>query len=378
MFSYWEQQSFCRYDHIVIGAGIVGLSVAIELRQRFPASRILVLERGMMSTGASSRNAGFACMGSVSELLDDLEHTAEEEVIRLFADRKKGLELLRRRLGDQAIGYEARGSYELISTDPEPVMTQLDRLNRMLLPVTGTPAFSRADEQIGTFGFDPLFTRALIRNNGEGALHTGKMLRALNDLATGSGIEIKTGARVSQFREDTDGVYVSVPDDYRGDEWQLYCRNLAICTNAFTAQLLPDEDVTPGRGQVLITEPVAGLKFKGIFHFEEGYYYFRELDGRVLFGGGRNLDVATETTTDLALNDRIQEQLDTYLARVILPGIPFRVAQRWSGIMAFGKTKTPIVRAFSERIYGAFRMGGMGVALGSEVAARLVREIMTG
>src|SRR5688572_29138420 len=112
MISYWEQQSFTSYEHIVIGAGIVGLSTAIELRGHFPSARILVLERGLLPSGASSRNAGFACMGSVTELLDDLELMSEAEIVALYDWRKKGLERLRRRLGDTLIGYQENGSYE--------------------------------------------------------------------------------------------------------------------------------------------------------------------------------------------------------------------------------------------------------------------------
>ena len=136
-------------------------------------------------------------------------------------------------------------------------------------------------------------------------------------------------------------------------------------------------DVTPGRGQVLVTHPIPGLKFKGIYHFDKGYYYFREIDGRVLFGGGRNLDFETENTTEFALNSLIQIDLEQKLADIILPGMQFQVAQRWAGIMAFGVNKYPIVKAFSPRVFGAFRMGGMGVALGSETAAQLV-ELMKG
>ena len=111
MLSYWEQQSFTRYDHIVAGAGIVGLSAAIELKDRYPTARVVVLERGLLPTGASSRNAGFACMGSVTELLDDLQNTDESEVYALYEWRKRGLERLRARLGDATIGYTERGSY---------------------------------------------------------------------------------------------------------------------------------------------------------------------------------------------------------------------------------------------------------------------------
>jgi gamma-glutamylputrescine oxidase len=377
MFSYWEQQSFSHYDHIVVGAGIVGLSVAIELKEHYPDSTVLVLERGLLPTGASTRNAGFACMGSATEILDDLQSTSEEEVVALFAARKKGLERLRSRLGDEKIGYAANGSYELISEKETAALNKLDYLNELLFPITGQPAFTIANEKIVEFGFSEHYTKALIQNTCEGELNSGMMMRALTDMALHYGIEVKTGAEVLSFEEDEKQVSVEVKDPFREHTWRLTCSTFSICTNAFTKQLLPDVDVVPGRGQVLITQPIAGLKFKGIYHFDEGFYYFREIDGRVLFGGGRNLDFETERTTDFALNKLIQIDLEQKLADVILPGVHFQVAQRWTGIMAFGITKYPIVKAFSKRVFGAFRMGGMGVALGSETARQLVDIIST-
>lgn len=376
MFSYWEQQSFLQYDHIIIGAGIVGLSVGIELRSRFPKDRILVLERGYMPTGASSRNAGFACMGSLTELLADLGVMDEAAMLHLFAMRKSGLERLRTRLGDRQIDYRENGSYELIDEKALPALEQMDKLNRLLHSLLGKDAFRRADQRISDFGFPPQFTKALVENTAEGELDTGKMLRALTDFALQNNIEIKTGVCVQRFEEQENAVHVFIPDELRGQEWALQCRKLYLCTNAFTPQLLPDEIVKPGRGQVLITKAIPGLKLRGIFHMDEGYYYFRALHGRVLFGGGRNLDFETETTTALQLNEQIQNKLDELLREVILPGTPFEVAQRWSGIMAFGPSKQPIVKAFSGRVYGAFRMGGMGVALGSEVAHQLVHTLL--
>ena len=91
MLSYWESQSFLHYHYIIIGSGITGLSTAIELKEKYPLRSVLVLERGLLPTGASTRNAGFACMGSVTELLDDLKDMTEEEVVKLVEWRKKGL-----------------------------------------------------------------------------------------------------------------------------------------------------------------------------------------------------------------------------------------------------------------------------------------------
>lgn len=233
------------------------------------------------------------------------------------------------------------------------------------------PAYKLAHEKIKDFGLSTSYTKALIQNTCEGEIHTGKMMKALIDYALKLGIEIKTGAEVLRFEEGSNNISLELKDPFRKECWSLYCNTLTICTNAFTKQLLPDVDVVPGRGQVLITKPMKGLKFKGIFHFDKGYYYFREIDGRVLFGGGRNKDFNTETTTDFALNPDIQHDLEQKLKEIILPGTPFEIETKWAGIMAFGSVKQPIVKAFSGKVFGAFRMSGMGVALASELAVQL-------
>lgn len=375
MLSYWEQQSFVSYNHIVIGAGIVGLSTAIELKDKYPSQSVLVLERGLLPTGASSRNAGFACMGSLTEILDDSQYTNEAEIVKLYDWRKRGLELLRSRLGDAAIGYKSNGSYELIGDNELPALDKIDYINNLLQPVTKQPAFKLVNDKIDAFGFGKQAVKALVENTCEGELHSGMMMRALTNYALAKGVEIKTGAEVCRFDEEEKQVVVQVADPVRDNMLILHCDTLSICTNAFTKQLLPDVDVLPGRGQVVITEPIEALKFKGVYHFDKGYYYFREIDGRVLLGGGRNLDFEGEATTDFSLTELIQKDLEEKLRTVILPDTDFTIAQRWAGIMAFGKTKQPIVRAFSNRVYGAFRMGGMGVALGSDVGRSLVQLI---
>ena len=376
MLSYWESQSFLNYHYIIIGSGITGLSTAIELKEKFPHRSVLVLERGLLPTGASTRNAGFACMGSVTELLDDLKSSTEEEVVQLFNRRREGLWKLRMRLGDEAIGYAERGSYELISKAETDSLNKIDYLNSLLQSSSGKPVFKLANHKMDEFGFPKNNVAALIENFGEGELHTGKMMRALIDLAFKKGVEIKTGAPVRNYVEEETGIAVNVFNSFSGEEITFKANKLILCTNAFTRDFLPEEDVIPGRGQVLITAPVKGLKLKGIFHFDKGYYYFREINGRVLLGGGRNADFEKETSTALALNDEIQQLLEEKLKEIILPGTPFTIEQRWSGIMAFGANKFPIIRQFSRNIYGAFRLGGMGVALGSKVAEELVELIL--
>jgi gamma-glutamylputrescine oxidase len=120
---------------------------------------------------------------------------------------------------------------------------------------------------------------------------------------------------------------------------------------------------------VLLTSPIPELRISGTFHFDEGYYYFRDLDGGVLLGGGRNLDLAGESTVEEGMSPQIQEALERMLREVILPGQDFQIARRWSGAMAFGsQSKTPLIQRRSERVVVAARLGGMGVAIGILVA----------
>ena len=57
-FSYWENKTWLsNIDFVIVGSGIVGLNCALELRAKYPKSKIVVLEKGLIPHGASSRNA---------------------------------------------------------------------------------------------------------------------------------------------------------------------------------------------------------------------------------------------------------------------------------------------------------------------------------
>ena len=116
--SYWEKKEwFNNIDPLIIGSGIVGLCSAIEILKKNPNQNLLILEKGFLPQGASTKNAGFACFGSPTEILDDLKNLNEKEVISLIKSRWDGLKLLRKNIGDKNIGYKCHGGYELFFDD---------------------------------------------------------------------------------------------------------------------------------------------------------------------------------------------------------------------------------------------------------------------
>ncbi len=80
--SYWEnEQWFKDINFAIIGSGIVGINCALRLREKHPKAKIVIFEKGYIPSGASTKNAGFACFGSPSEILNDFNSTSEDEVL---------------------------------------------------------------------------------------------------------------------------------------------------------------------------------------------------------------------------------------------------------------------------------------------------------
>jgi len=374
-FSFWEYDSwFADIDHAVIGSGIVGLSCALTLKRKYPKDRIVVLESGVLPAGASTKNAGFACFGSVSELLDDLRTHTEEEVIQLINARIEGLRRLQDQLGSDAIGYQQLGSYEVFrEEDDKTYQACLDRISYINDLMKETILGKKEVFLVKKSPF--LFKKckkSLIFNPFEGQLDTGRMMQCLLNCSREAGVRILNGLKVTKIdqKQPKIGIETTKTD-------KIWSKNVYIATNGFAGEWL-GKDVIPARAQVLITEPIKGLTVRGTFHLDKGYYYFRNVGDRVLLGGGRNLDFEGETTTDMGCTPLIQSELERLLNTVILPGVAFRIERRWSGIMGVGDQKRPIVKKLGEGLYCGVRLGGMGVAIGSLVGEQLANLSETG
>jgi len=367
--SYWEIKSWlANVDYTIIGSGIVGLNCALQLHKKFPKARILILEKGVLPQGASTKNAGFACFGSLSELIDDLKSHSEGEVLTLVKQRVDGLQLLRKTLGDKNINYKEFGGYEVFTNNDQFLYNECqekkEAVNKLLQPIFKKDVFSFREDQ---FGFKNSLKQQSF-NQFEGQLDTGKMMAKLLELVLKKGIKILNAIEVTSFLETNNSV--SIKTNY----FEFSTRKLLIATNGFASKLL-NENITPARAQVLITEPIEDLKIKGTFHLDKGYYYFRNIDNRILLGGGRNLDFKTEETSEFGQTDIVKNKLKELLHSTILPNRDVKIGHYWSGIMGVGKQKKPIVKQVSNHVYCGVRLGGMGVAIGSLIGEDLANLI---
>ena len=361
--SYWEQKEwFKNIDFTIVGSGIVGLTCALELKKKYPKAKILVLEKGMLPQGASSKNAGFACFGSLSELIDDLKTHSEQEVFDLVKKRWEGLQLLRKNLGDKVIDFQQNKGFELYKDAAffEECNSQRTKINTLIAPIFKQDVFL---ESTNIFGFDKIEPNYIV-NQFEGQIDTGKMVAELLLKVQKTGIKILNNTRVEEYVENGNTI------DVKTNHVEFTTQKLFIATNGFANQLI-EENVQPARAQVIITKPIKNLHIKGTFHLDKGYYYFRNIDNRILFGGGRNLDFKSEETAEFGQTDIVQNALKTILKETILPNASFEIEQSWSGIMGVGNQKKAIVKPISNNVFCGVRLGGMGVAIGSLVGKEL-------
>lgn len=376
MISIWEKETFyAPQDVVIVGSGFVGLWSAFQLKKKKPKLKITIVDRGFIPTGASTRNAGFACFGSLSEVVYDAKTMGSDKMLELVEMRFKGLERIQKYFHKDVIDFEICGGYELYDfsdqVSSEQLKENIEYINSIFKPITDkNKTYKLVDDAIESFGF--VNTKHLVKNSLEGYLHSGKLIQVLLNVVQGLGIQIFTQTEIKSFENNGDKIELKTNQPFN-----LSTNQLLICTNAFAKQLLPEEDIVPARGQVLLTSSIKNFPWKGTFHSDEGFYYFRNLGNKVLLGGARNKAFDAERTTDMNTSDFIQKELENYLEKVVLPNYKgqYVIEQRWAGIMAMGREKTPIVKAVQPNVFCCVRMSGMGVAL-APVACQKITAMM--
>jgi gamma-glutamylputrescine oxidase len=367
-YSFWEKKIISNpTDITIIGAGIVGLSAAISIKEKSPHMTVKIIERGSMPYGASTKNAGFCCFGSISELLEDIDSMGESACMEVVKMRWKGLNKLRARVGDQPMQYKNQHGTEIFRKSDkilqETCFSKINYCNDLMVNYLGIEnTYSIKDNDV-LQAYDP----KMIINQHEGSINPMYMMQRLFQLAISLGVEIFYGINISTI--DTENHFLLA------EHMNIDFKKLIVCTNGFAQQLCPELDVVPARNQVLITHPIQGFDLPSCYHLDKGYVYFRVYENRILLGGGRNIGGIEENTDQFGSTDIVRDYLHTILEE-ICPGTEQKIDMYWSGILGIGPSKLPICKFVNKDMLVGVRMGGMGVAIGSHLGETLATKIV--
>jgi gamma-glutamylputrescine oxidase len=364
--SYWEDIGYLRSpDCLIVGAGLVGMFTALNLKELNPSLDVLVVERGPFSQGASTKNAGFACFGSASELLEDVRIYGKDKVVETVRMRYEGLKLSRQLFSDEAIEFDPCGGMDVFSSENNGIFDDcadhLDEINDLVFQATGLKSVFEVSSgnPPGCHGFENY-----IVNKAEGSINTALLNQKLYDLCVSKKVRFLFGVHVLKL---------NVEQKYAECETigKIYAQKILLTINGFIPHLLPIKDVNAVRNQVIVTEKIQGLSLKGCYHMDRGYVYFRQVDQRILIGGGRNVLGVSEVTDQLDTTPEAIRFLKNIITKHILldriPAIEFH----WSGILGVGSDKKPIIQEVHQDIFVGVRMGGMVVAISSIVGKQL-------
>lgn len=321
------------WDVIIAGAGIIGVSLALELRKR--GSAVLVLDSAEPGGEASSAAAGMLAAAD-PETPPALRPIAFESA-RMFPEYVRKLESAGkmqvdfRRVGTIAFLHDAPAPHEYRSLSAD----ELQRLEPSLKN-PGPPAFFVQEDSV-----DPHL-----------------LMQAALAAARNLGIEIRGQAAVKEIRPLGNKVEVLTETD------TFTARCAVDCRGAWSGS-----PVKPRKGQMLYVQPRAGL-LQHVLRAPDVYLVPRS-SGKVLIGATVE-DVGYDKAVDPATIHSLLSAATKYLPELVSSPI----TQSWAGLRPgtpddlplIGPTGTPGVFVAS----GHFRNGILLAPITAEIMADLV------
>ncbi|MBI3858551.1 MAG: FAD-binding oxidoreductase [Planctomycetes bacterium] len=357
-------------DVAVLGGGLTGVAAAYFLAAR--GCRVVLVERDVLGSGASGRNAGFLLRGVANTYSVAIKSHGRERSRLLWSLSRDNHALIRSLVEAEKLDclYASRGSYTLALSEQEG--KALERSARALAE-DGFPGELLDDTAVGRLFPGGGFLAGLF-NPGDGEIHPVRFLRGLARAAERRGARLYERTPVTKIEPGATSSVLETPGG------RLSCSMLLLASNAYTGLIHPyfEGAIVGMRGQMLATEPCPARILPAPVYADFGFEYFRQLpDGRILAGGGRRASLDTEVTFSDRPTDKVQGAIESFLHSCFPATRGLAITHRWAGIMGFSCDELPNIGPVpgSVNTYAAAGYHGHGLGY-SIIAAKAVGEMM--
>lgn len=314
-------------EHLIIGGGIIGLSIARELRLR-TGSSVTVYDAGDCGKKASWAAAGMLG-ANVETTRRDLFHDLCVRSRDMFPD-------LADALMDETgidIGLDRRGTLSLALTDQELASLRAEFAE---FPAdTDAELLSDSDVRRAEPFISP-DVRGAIYHRGDWQVDNRALVRALIASCLDLGVEIVENAAVENVIIENGNAVGVVVDGAEVAAGDVILANGAWASLIKFGVAMPSFSVKPIRGQIVEFHTAKRL-FEHVLHSRRGYLVPRN-DGRILAGA---------TTEDVGFDDSTTEAASAELSRMayeISPSLAnLTPGDHWSGLRPFAADGLPVI-----------------------------------
>jgi len=356
-----EQKRSDSCDVVVVGAGLVGVTVAARLaRAGFDTA---ILDAQSVAGGATGRSAGMALTGLAGHYSWAIGAYGRQKAREVWALTIEGRERLVETAERLSVSVGNTGSLTLAVEN-----TEADALEESaaLLQEDGFDARFESGDPLGR-GF-----RAALRHPADVTVDAGELTRSL--LASEDVIAHER-TEVYALEPERDGVRVWAQGR------NVLCSAVVLAVNGYASLLDPyfTDKVAPTRSLIFATEPLDRVLLEQPCCADYGYEYCRQLpDRRLLLGGWRHpRSSSQEEKREPELGDVVRDGLTRFVSRYF-PDVEMQNAERWSGIMGFTPDGLPLVGRLPDlpQAYFAVGLGGRGLSWAFVAAERLVNLML--
>lgn len=354
-------------DTVIIGAGLAGLTAALQLARG--GQKVVVLEAERVGFGASGRNGGFVSPGFATGADDIARIAGKETAVKLFHLSSEGVDFIRDTIRDLKIDGAAMqpGIMSCLRYDDGP---SLKAYREQLLRDYGYEIDYLDVDEVRSVLRSERYFQAL-RNPGAFHMHPLNYLRALTDEIERLGGKVHEGSAAisadlsgAEKRVRTAGGDVRAPHvvfttgGYTGDvEPRLKRAYLPIATYVMLSEEAPE----------LIASAIATRDAIGD-NRRAGDYYRLVGDGRRILWGGR---ITTRAAATAGLVQELRrEMIGTYPQLAEL-----KTELAWSGLMSYARHLMPQIGEIEPGVWHCTAFGGHGLnttAIGGKVVAEAI------
>jgi len=359
-----------RCDVAIVGAGLAGLSAALDLARR--GRDVVLLEAEEAGFGASGRNGGQAIHGLACDQDVVEAQLGLDDARRVWDLSIEALDLLKARIAEHRIDCDWQDGFLGLATSAakaRALQGWADRIESVYrYPLTRVP-----QAEIGRWIDSPRFHGG-IHDPRSGHLHPLKYTQGLAEAAVAGGVRLHERTRVTALRPGSPN-RLSTPRGTVTADQVLLAGNVYLdgLAPSLRARIMPvgtyiacSEAMPPARARALIPSGSAVCDTNFVLD------YFRPTaDHRMLYGGR----VSYSTVTPSSLAERMRQRMVLSFPQLA----DLKVDYAWGGFVDITMNRAPDFGRLdgAPAVYYLQGFSGHGLAL-TGLAGRLVADAMCG